>query len=443
MKSPESLFLTSYISEGKIEEIVKRNGEFDWMKKRRLEAFTQFKELPIDQDNLFYKYTDFKNFDPEKLTPFWEVKIDQIPEKSRFKIGETLPTMIESIEKMEVSTGTTLTDNSIFLGTITQLASQNEELAKQIVNEASIANEFDKLGSLATAYAANTLILYAPKGFKSTDPILKTSILTGTNVAMFTEFIVYLDKESEVTLIEDFQNLSEDDEEQLFLMSQTIILKDNARLRHVQLQDWKAQTVHVTAKLTKLEAYANYTSYFLLQGGEMSRVNSKIRLDGRGAEGYDLFSQFGIGRQRIDVKSELVHNAEDTIGQTHSRTVVVDRAESVLRGLIHIPKSGKNADSWLTSHGLTVGRGSVTAIPALMIDQNEVVAAHSAAVEPLNQEKLFYVESRGIPRDEAKAILIKGYFEPLAKYIPNEELKEHVRSLISEKWDRHENALKD
>ncbi|RMG27337.1 MAG: SufD family Fe-S cluster assembly protein [Methanobacteriota archaeon] len=435
MKSPESLFLTSYISESKIDEITKRNGEPEWIKTRRLEAFKKFKELPIDQDNLFYKYTDFKNFDPEKLKPFWEMEVEEIPSTQSLKIAEMTPTFVESVEKVEISLGHELKEDSVFLGTLGQLASQNENLAKKIVEEVSETMDFDKLGNLATAYSAHTLVLFVPKNFRSEKPILKTTLLSGINVAMFSEFIVYLSEGSEIVLVEDYRSLEKADEEQLFMMSQSIVVKDNSRLKHIQIQDWNNQTVHVTAKLTKLQSYANYTSYFLLQGGEMTRINSKILLEGRGAEGYDLFAQFGIGNQRIDVKSELVHIAEDTIGQTHSRTVVVDRAESVLRGLIHIPKSGKNADSWLTSHGLTVGRGSVTAIPALMIDQNEVVAAHSAAVEPLNQEKLFYVESRGIPKEEAKAILIKGYFEPLSKFIPNEDLKEYIRNKISEKWD--------
>ncbi len=437
MKSPDTLFLTDYTTEQSIEKISSSNKEMDWIQARRIKAFQTFKSIPIDQDTLFYKYTDFKKFDPSNLKPFWEIngRQEMKTEKNEledFKIDiKTVDGKIEK-EKYEL-------ENGIFFGTIQALAEKNEELVKKIIQKADEHMGFDKLGALSKAFSINTLVLYVPKGVKLERPVIRSMVAENSGIASFHEMIIYMEEESELTFVEDFSTSTNPGNENLSAIAQTIILNANARLNHVQFQNLATNHVFVLSRIALLSDYSKYTTYSQLQGSEMTKINSKMLLEGRGSEGYDLFSQFGIGNQRIDVKSELVHVQSDTIGQTHSRTVMVDKAESVLRGLIQIPKTGKNADSWLTSHGLTVGRGQIVAIPALMIDQNEVVAAHSASVEPLNQEKLFYVESRGIPKEEAKAILIKGYFEPLIKYIEFDELKDYARKLIADKWNAYSN----
>ena len=167
----------------------------------------------------------------------------------------------------------------------------------------------------------------------------------------------------------------------------------------------------------------------------MSRVNSNVLLNGQGSEGYDLFIQFGHNKKRFGEKSELQHNSIDTIGQTHARTVMMDKSESILRGLIVIPEIGVNADSWLTSKGMTVGKGKISAVPSLEILQNDVKAAHAASVEPLNEDLLFYLESRGIERSTARELLIKGYFEQILKLLNHEELTDISRNYLSQKWD--------
>ena len=99
------------------------------------------------------------------------------------------------------------------------------------------------------------------------------------------------------------------------------------------------------------------------------------------------------------------------------------------------PESGYDADSWLTTAGMTVGQGKVNSIPALQIDQNEVAAAHAASVEPLNEELVFYLKARGVNEKEAREMLIKGYFEYVFKLFNDINSIEILRDSLNLKWD--------
>ena len=135
------------------------------------------------------------------------------------------------------------------------------------------------------------------------------------------------------------------------------------------------------------------------------------------------------------MKSELHHVGRDTIGNVHARTVMMDRAESILRGLIFISETGVNTDSWLTSQGMTVGKGKVIAIPALNIDQNYVKAAHAASVEPLQEDLVFYLTTRGVSYEVARELLVKGYFEYILHQVKDEHIQQLSRKMLSQKWE--------
>jgi Fe-S cluster assembly protein SufD len=429
------VFETVYVSLESIELISNKLNEPKWMLERRLAAYENFKELNIDQDNLFYKYTNFKNFKMSDLKPYWETEEVLAINPDNKIIGEIESTIIETPNMINIMNNKLNLTGAKFT-TIHNIISENEELAKKIIKEADVSARFDKLGELSKALASNIIVLYVPKNTKIDEPQLRQVLFGSDSVAYFSEFIIYLEESSEITYFEFYRNLSKHNTQQLFLMSQTVILKDNARLLGLQVQDWNPDVLHIGSKLSSIHSYANLNILHHFQGGLLTRFNSGIKLIGKGGEAYDLFNTFGNSTQRFDIKSELSHLQADTIGQTHSRTVMMDKSESVLRGLIHISETGTNADSYLTSNGLTVGNGKVVAVPALKIDQNDVVAGHAASVEPLSKDKIFYIQSRGIDKYEAEALLVKGYFEPIIKLIKNEKLQELVRMKISEKWEK-------
>lgn len=435
MSTVNQVFVTDYISEEQVKTLSAELKEPEWLLNRRIKAFNQFLNLEVDQDNLFYKYTNFKGLKLSDLKPYWES--DEViainPENAQF---ETISVDIVETPNSIALVNENIRESGAVFTTLHNLIKENEELAQKIVSKVDESSGFDKLGELAKAFATNIVILYVPRNTKVNKTLFRNILLGETALSVFSEFIVYLEESAEVEYFEYYRSVSKTDSPQLYLTSQTFILDDNSRLRGLQSQDWNSNVIHIGSKLANINSYAYLNVLHHFQGGQLSRFNSGIKLLGKGAEGYDLFNSFGANKQRFDVKSELSHIGESSIGQTHSRTVMMDKAESVLRGLIHIPETGINADSYLASNGLTVGKGKVIAVPALQIDQNDVVAGHAASVEPLNEDKVFYIQSRGVTKETAKALLVKGYFEPVTKLLGQEDLQEIVRLMLAQKWEQ-------
>ena len=407
------------------------SSEPNWFKERRVNALNNYNSLDIDQDQLFYKYTNLKDIDFDSLKPYWELEDNQ---KEDFNPLELQTSVSESPWGHETHLTKKQKEQGIFFGPLSQLIEQDEALAKKIVESSKFSDKFDKMGELAKAFSKSPVILYIPKGVKVKDILFRKIHLGNSAVLSFNETIVYAEEGSQVSLL-DYYSGNKTNLNQVFVTSQSIYLQDNARLNNLAIQNWGMNVAHLGAKLSQVGPYGILKSLQHFQGGRSSRLNSGMKLSGRGSEGYDLFNSLGSGPQRFNFKSELIHEAEDTIGQTHSRTVMMNNAESVLRGLIHIPKSGRNANSYLSSNGLTIGSGKVIAVPALQIDQNEVVAGHAASVEPLSEEKLFYLGSRGINRTSAKSLLVKGYFEKVIQLLDYQELMEITRGVIVKKWE--------
>ncbi len=427
-----SLFKTDYTTTENIEQLSNKLGEPEWLFERRIRAFESFLDLPYDQDTLFYKYTNFRKLNPEKLTPMWEIN-----RTNEFPREKTVPTSIELDSSIQIELNDEMKEKGVIFTSIQELVKSDEALAKKIISKIdSFSDKFDKLGLLARTFTINTLVLYIPKGVILEKPIIKEVYNTQGAFTSFNEFIGYFEQNTQIEILEVFRSTSEtnDSTDQIYTSMNTLYLEDNANVKHSQVQAWSRNVVHIMSKVVSLQNYAKLTSLTHLQGGQMTRQNSLINLTGRGSEGYDLFINFGNNKQRFDVKSELKHVGEDTIGQTHSRAVMTDKSESILRGLITIYETAINADSWLTSKGMTVGKAKISAIPSLAILQNDVKAAHAASVEPLNENTVFYLESRGIEKATAREMLVKGYFEHVLKKYNNEESSKISREFLNNKW---------
>lgn len=427
-----SIFDMEYVNEDKSVEISQNNKEPAWYTSRRKVALENYHSLPFDKDTLFYKYTNFRKFDPQELTPNYELESRSI---EPITIENLNITSQDDGKNIKINLSQDLIEKGVFFGTLKDFISLDENKAKTIIEKINpYSVGFDKLGSLAIALAENPLIFYVPKGITISKPIVKVTKLASSGVASFTDFIAYFERDTKLTLVELFLKSDNNEKSNLYNSMNTYYLEENSQIHAFTLQNWSEKTVHIYSRNVVLSNYSKMISLTHIQGSDMVRQNNLINMVGNGSEGYDLYVELGSKKQRFDVKSELKHLTKDTIGQTHARTVMMDNSESILRGLITITEKALNADSWLTSKGLTVGKAKITAIPSLAILQNEVKAAHAASVEPLNEDTMFYLQTRGVDATTAREMLVKGYFEYVLKQFKNEELTDISRSFLNTKW---------
>jgi len=145
---------------------------------------------------------------------------------------------------------------------------------------------------------------------------------------------------------------------------------------------------------------------------------------------------FGAEEQLFDLTSFTTHIGRDTTGDLLSKAALLEKARTYLKGLITIEKSAVGTDSFLGEFGMNLSKSARSvAIPSLEIDQPDCRRAmHSSSVGPVDEMQLFYLESRGIPPDEARKFIVLGYLEPVVARVPLASAQARLRELLEAKW---------
>src|SRR5258705_372994 len=177
-------------------------------------------------------------------------------------------------------------------------------------------------------------------------------------------------------------------------------------------------------------------------GGRLvrSRVDNRLAGDRSSVEQVEIV--FGGEEQLFDLTSYTRHIGRDTTGNLLSKGALMDRARSYMKGMITIEKSAVGTDSFLGEFGMNLSKATRSvAIPSLEIDQPDCRrAAHASSVGPIDETQLFYLESRGIPPDEARKFIVLGFLEPVVARVPLEDERERLRGLLGRKWDAGRDA---
>jgi Fe-S cluster assembly scaffold protein SufB len=172
-------------------------------------------------------------------------------------------------------------------------------------------------------------------------------------------------------------------------------------------------------------------------GGRLvrSRVDNVLQGDRSSVEQVEIV--FGGEKQLFDLTSYTRHVGRDTTGNLLSKGVLLDAARSYMKGMIVIEKTAVGTDSFLGEFGMNLSKAARSvAIPSLEIDQPDCRrAAHSSSVGPIDETQLFYLESRGIPPDEARKFIVLGFLEPVVARVPVVDAQDGLRALLEAKWD--------
>ncbi|MEO8626311.1 MAG: SufD family Fe-S cluster assembly protein, partial [Candidatus Limnocylindrales bacterium] len=201
-------------------------------------------------------------------------------------------------------------------------------------------------------------------------------------------------------------------------------------------QDFGPGTLAIVNRHATLDRDAQLKWALASVGAELHKSRIDNRLVGRGAGVSQVEIGFGDGRQLFDLTSYTRHSGEDTTGDLLSKGVFLDRARGYFKGMITIEKSAKGTDSFLGEFAMLLAKSarSVT-IPSLEIDQPDVRrASHSSSVGPIDENEIFYLMSRGIPREVARKFIVLGFLEPVVARIPLGPAQERLRRLLDAKW---------
>jgi Fe-S cluster assembly scaffold protein SufB len=421
--------------------LVERLGasEPDWLAADRRAALAAFQASPLEPNQLYTPYLDLRTAD------LADVRVYESPAGAPTGAGEPLPEEAAgfALFREDGLLALALDDQAraagVTLETLAGLIARDPGTAKRLVVDDVSLPVADPFSRLTQAGWDQGLVVRVPAGVRLERPIVARWALGAPGRALLTRTIIELGEGAEATFVEELVDSGEgtpDGAQALFTGTLELHLAAHARLALASLQEFGPQQVVFQARNARIGEGADLRWALAQLGARLvrSRVDNVLAGDRSTVEQVEIV--FGSDDQLHDLTSYTRHVGRDTTGQLLSKGVLLDKARTYLKGMISIEKTAIGTDSFLGEFGMNLSKTARSvAIPSLEIDQPDCRrAAHSSSVGPIDETQLFYLESRGIPPDEARKFIVLGFLEPVVARVPLAEARDRLRAALEAKW---------
>lgn len=242
---------------------------------------------------------------------------------------------------------------------------------------------------------------------------------------------IYVADGASATVVESFSGSAA---EHLGNHASFVTLGKGASLTHILVDLSDSKVRHFATTEYEIGAEVNLRTLAVNAGADLSRTQVYARFTGEGSHSDFTGLTLAENTQHIDVTLEAYHDVPNTTSAELYKSVAKGRARAVFQGKLIVAPNAQKTDAKMMSQGLMLSdEAEIFSKPELEIFADDVVCGHGSTCGALDDEHLFYLMSRGIPRADAEAILVRAFVEELFDPIENEELHEALSS-ISESW---------
>jgi len=288
----------------------------------------------------------------------------------------------------------------------------------------------DAFTVLNDAFLAGGVLVRVPRGAVVDAPIVIVHWSDGDGRASFPRTLVVAGENSECSVVERFGSTG------AHLVDAVVELQlhDAARLKYLAVQDHGPKTWSVTLQRAHVGRDASLRSSTIALGGDYARLRTETRLVDQGADTNAIAVYFGDGSQMLDFRTLQDHAAPHTTSDLLFKGAVEDTASSVYSGMVHIRPQAQRTVANQTNRNLVLTEGArAESIPNLIIEANDVKCSHGSTVGPIDDDQRYYLESRGIPPEEAERLIVLGFFEDVFERLPVPSLVDRLRHAVAEK----------
>ncbi|HEY7796833.1 MAG TPA: Fe-S cluster assembly protein SufB [Microbacteriaceae bacterium] len=420
------------INEEVVTDISDRKDEPEWMKNFRLKGYNFFTKKPMPSFGADLSEIDFDNIkyfvrSTEKQAQSWEDLPEEIrstyeklgiPEAERQRLVAGVAAQYESEVVYHQIREDLEAQGVIFLDTDTALK-EHPEIFKEYFGTVIPAGD-NKFAALNTAVWSGGSFVYVPPGVHVEIPLQAYFRINTENMGQFERTLIIADEDSYVHYIEGCTApIYKSDS--LHSAVVEIIVKKNARVRYTTIQNWSNNVYNLVTK--RAIAHEGATMEWI-DGNIGSKVTMKypsVILAGEHARGETLSVAFAGEGQHQDAGAKMIHIAPNTSSSIVSKSIARAGGRSSYRGEVKVHAGAKNSKNTVMCDALlvdTISRSDT--YPAIDVREDDVTMGHEATVSQVSEEQLFYLQSRGIELDEAMAMIVRGFIEPIAKELPME-----------------------
>ncbi len=291
-----------------------------------------------------------------------------------------------------------------------------------------------KLEAGNAAFWSGGAFLYVPAGVVVEEPFEIVYAIDRPGVAQYGRTLVVGAPTSEFRVHE--YDLAEDfDGQALHANAFELYLQDGARCRLAQLQDWGSGEVYdASTRFVGVgrDAYCHWLPALL--GGHLVRQHLELAVSEAGGDMAFRGLLFTEEKEHLDVFAVDLHETGPSGGDVHWRGTATGESRASFEGLIQINPGAQQTHTYLQFHSMMLSpKARIDAIPSVLVSADDVSASHGGTVGELDENAIYYMQTRGLDRPSAVRVIVEGFFEPLVAELQNEGLEEIVRGKVAEK----------
>ncbi|MCI6881511.1 MAG: Fe-S cluster assembly protein SufD [Lactobacillus johnsonii] len=381
-----------------------KNNESSWLTDLRIKSFERLEELDYPKMQRF-SYQDWPLIKKEDFS--WSNQAD-------FSLKEE--------QKLLEKKGIILTD-------IFTASKKYPELVQSTLGSVIKHNE-DKLTAYHYAYLNSGLFLYIPKDTILTEPI--TISLSPTQDTYISHLLIVADNNSKVKFLEEIQ----DKEKKASSASSMVelIARPGSHIEFSSLDELSQDTTLYFNRRAKIEkdAHVEWAIAFMNDCNTLGDLDSELVGEGSFADSKAI--AVTTANQKVGINNRVTNRGPHSTGLINQRGVLLENSRLIFNGIGQIVHGAHGSKADQQNRVLMMSdEAHGDANPLLLIDENDVIAAHAASVGPVDKVQMNYLMSRGIPYDQAQRLVIRGFLGAVLDAIPNKDVRRKMIDILERK----------
>jgi Fe-S cluster assembly protein SufD len=376
-------------------------GEPDWLRDKRRTAFAAYERMPMpSRTDEEWRRTDMTGLDPTKFAT--------LEHANGYKP-----------ETVELPPG-------VIFEPLAVAAQKHRRLVEPLLFSALHADR-DRFAALHAAFFTGGNFLYVPDGVVIEEPILRQHFSHEGGTTVLPHTMIVAGRNSRFYYLDEY--IGEEEGAAYRSGSAEIFVGEGADVGYVSIQKWGRDAVHLADQRARIERDARLRLFNITLGGRFSKTRVEASLVGPGSSAELKGIYFASGKQFFDFHTLQDHQVGNTTSDLLFKGALQDTAHAVYAGLIRIEKGAARSDAYQANRNLVLSEhAKATSIPMLEIDNNDVRCTHGATVGPVDPMSMFYLQSRGIPEQTAKRMIVQGFFGEVLERIPFEQARKLVET---------------
>lgn len=307
-----------------------------------------------------------------------------------------------------------------------------------------VSHEEGKFPAATAAFWTGGAFIHVPRNEKIEKPIQVIYLIDEPGIAQYANTLAVIEENAECE-IREYCLGSDFEGQALHSGIFEAFVRPGANVRIAHFQDWGSGDVYdISTKRVEIarDAHASWVPIHL--GGRLTKQTLDIITAEQGSDMRHTGLYITEGKEHLDLFTTDLHEAGNTTGDTVWKGALTGESRASYEGLIHIVKDAQDTDTYLQTHSMLLSpRAKGDAIPSLIVETDNVKASHGGTVGEIDEDQVFYMQSRGISRRDAVRILVEGYFEEVISRLHDERLETIVRERIADKLAAAEDDVRE